>query len=674
MEAKSVAATHHPFSRWWAGFRGIFCVAILMQAVPSAYGETGTRQWTDDKGCAELSTVDLGRANGVLNWSGECEGDLRHGIGQLTVVGVERVVEIWTGAYRHGARIGHWGMESDRLKEQYFYPGGGQPAISRSIFNKATQDQTFEIRENDRYVSQPIKRYRVSRDTPLMQNPDNRSNPFQILRKNTFVITAASTSADRDYLRVLGTNQWPTPGYVKAADLQRPPDERDGTAMRQDFNALLPVPSVYQSLGYPDSRRFVRDAIFPPFTSMARLRIRRGDGTVSICSAAFAYALNVLVTAAHCVAADESKGLSGVAQITAEIVGDAGVPLEKIEGSVFAIGNRSEEGISARKEDWAVIRLAHPPRSPAVTPLRFIDDAMYYDTYRRDVMKLGFPADVAGSRLVASLCSSDVSGMHVQFMTYPPGRSPRGYFAIELRLACLTFPGDSGGPVLWFDSKDGTYAIAGIVSAISPANVRLGDDGKLVYSFPEHVRKVRAQQSRISRDFRMGDAVFISDGILAQERAVFSSNMINAVSRAIGLELESPQHKWKEISEDYRKTMSHDNREIRIRLMGLVRIADYIGENVAMHSDAAIFSPEMQGGLVKGERLPAWSSAGDVMSIPVNVFEGDVVTGGDKVNINAYLVGGSLVIADIDTGTIVGVSRDFLAQCILSKPICPHLE
>jgi len=363
-----------------------------------------------------------------------------------------------------------------------------------------------------------------------------------------------------------------------------------------------------------------------------------------------------------------------VAQITAEIVGDAGVPLEKIEGSVFAIGNRSEDGFSARKEDWAVIRLAHPPRSPAVTPLRFIDDAMYYETYRRDVMTLGFPADVAGLRLVASLCSTDVFGVHVQFMAYPSGRSPGGYFAIELSLACLTFPGDSGGPVLWFDSRDGTYAIAGIVSAISPANVRLDDDGKRVYTFPEHVREVRAKQSRISRDFRLGDAVFISDGIRSQEGAVFSSNMIQAVSRAIGSELESPQHRWKEISEDYRKTMSHDDREIKIRLTGLARIADYIGENMATHPDAVIFSPEMQGKLIKGERLPAWSSAGDVMPIPVDVFEGDVVTGGDKVNINAYLVGGSLVIADIDTGTIAGVSRDFLARCILSKPICPHLE
>ncbi|KAF7963697.1 hypothetical protein AWV80_06840 [Cupriavidus sp. UYMU48A] len=78
---------------------------------------------------------------------------------------------------------------------------------------------------------------------------------------------------------------------------------------------------------------------------------------------------------------------------------------------------------------------------------------MYYETYRRDVMKLGFPADVAGLRLVASLCSVDVFGMHVQFMEHPSGQSPRGYFAIELRSTCLTFPGDSGGPVLWFDSK-----------------------------------------------------------------------------------------------------------------------------------------------------------------------------------------------------------------------------
>ncbi len=360
--------------------------------------------------------------------------------------------------------------------------------------------------------------------------------------------------------------------------MQRPPNERDGAEMRQDFNSLIPVPSVYSSLGYPDNRRFVRDAIFPPFSSMARLRIRRADGVVSTCSAAFAYALNVLVTAAHCVGPDESKGRSKAVQITAEIVGDAGVTLEEIEGSAFAIGNKSEEGLSAEKEDWAVIKLAHLPRTLAVTPLKFIDDAMYYETYRRDVMKLGFPADVAGLRLVASLCGVDVFGMHVQFMEHPSGQSPRGYFAIELRSTCLTFPGDSGGPVLWFDSKDGTYAIAGIASATTPANVRLDDNGKPVFIFPAHVKEVRAKQRVLYNGLRLGDAVFMSDSLLPQEGAVFSSNMIKAVERAVGSKLESQQHRWREISDDYEKEMTRDNQEFRIRFTGLAKIATYIKE------------------------------------------------------------------------------------------------
>jgi V8-like Glu-specific endopeptidase len=674
MEANSLAATHPRSNRWRAGFRGIFCVAILLQALPSAYGETEKRQWTDDKGCSELSAVDLGASNGILNWSGECEGELRHGIGQLSLIDAGRVVETWFGAYRHGARIGHWGMESDRLKEQYFFLGDGQPSISRSVFDKVIKDNMFQIRENNQYVTRPIKRYRVSRDTPLLQNAGDTSSLLQILRKENFVITAADSSPDNNYVRVLGTNQWPVPGYVKAADLQRPPDERDGAEMRQDFNALLPVPSVYRSLGYPDNRRFARDAIYPPFTSMARLRIRRADGVVSTCSAAFAYALNVLVTAAHCVGPDDSKGRSKAAQITAEIVGDAGVPLEEVEGSVFAVGNKSEEGLSAEEEDWAVIKLARPPRTLSVTPLRFIDDAMYYETYERDVMKLGFPADVAGLRLVASLCSIDIFGTHVHFMAHPSGHSPRGYFAIELRSACLTFPGDSGGPVLWFDSKDGTYAIAGIVSATRPVNVELDDNGKRVYIFPEQVKEVRAKQKIIYNDFRLGDAVFMSGGLLPQEGAVFSSNMIKAVERAIGSELESSQHRWRALSDDYKIEMIGDNLAVKINLVGLSKIADYIKENLVMHPDAAIFSPEIQGKLVKGERFPSWSSSGDAMRIPVDIFEGDIVTGGDKANMNAYLVGGSLVITDIDTGTIAGVSRDFFARCLLSTPICPHME
>ncbi|ODV43434.1 hypothetical protein AWV79_17460 [Cupriavidus sp. UYMMa02A] len=203
---------------------------------------------------------------------------------------------------------------------------------------------------------------------------------------------------------------------------------------------------------------------------------------------------------------------------------------------------------------------------------------MYYETYRRDVMKLGFPADVAGLRLVASLCGVDVFGMHVQFMEHPSGQSPRGYFAIELRSTCLTFPGDSGGPVLWFDSKDGTYAIAGIASATTPANVRLDDNGKPVFIFPAHVKEVRAKQRVLYNGLRLGDAVFMSDSLLPQEGAVFSSNMIKAVERAVGSKLESQQHRWREISDDYEKEMTRDNQEFRIRFTGLAKIATYIKE------------------------------------------------------------------------------------------------
>ncbi len=81
-----------------------------------------------------------------------------------------------------------------------------------------------------------------------------------------------------------------------------------------------------------------------------------------------------------------------------------------------------------------------------------------------------------------------------------------------------------------------------------------------------------------------------------------------------------------------------------------------------------IFAPEIQWKFIKGEKLPSWSLSDDVMRIPVNIFDGDTVAGGGKSNLNAYLVGGSLVITDMDTDTIVGVSRDFLHDAY-----CPRL-
>jgi V8-like Glu-specific endopeptidase len=218
---------------------------------------------------------------------------------------------------------------------------------------------------------------------------------------------------------------------------------------------LRPVPPLWEKLGLADPRYFATDTVAHPFDAIARLRSRLG-----VCTAFFV-APDVVVSAGHCIPSRAPLEL----RVLIELGIDDG---ETIAAKLVAARRREGFG-GGLAEDWAVVKLTRLPRV-AVTPLHFHHGDAFADHAGLLVTAIGYPADlVAVARrdygYQAPVVSSCVASLPEARVDRQEERgAARLRSALRLHAPCITFPGDSGGPLLVWSAARGRYEVIGITS------------------------------------------------------------------------------------------------------------------------------------------------------------------------------------------------------------------
>jgi V8-like Glu-specific endopeptidase/rhodanese-related sulfurtransferase len=232
----------------------------------------------------------------------------------------------------------------------------------------------------------------------------------------------------------------------------------DGQA--PEMPGLQPVPQLWEPLGLHDPRSFARAPAAPPFDAIARLRTRLGT-----CSAFFV-SPQVLVSAGHCIPDRAPYDLS-------VLIERGRTQSETIEATLVQARRRVgfEAGLS---EDWAVVQLRSRPRV-AVTPLHFHHGEAFFGHAGLRVAAIGYPGDLTAvsqqllgyqapvvSACVAMLPESRADRMDEAGRAIAGGALARS--GLRLHPPCITFPGDSGGPLLVWSGARGRFEVVGITS------------------------------------------------------------------------------------------------------------------------------------------------------------------------------------------------------------------
>lgn len=255
-----------------------------------------------------------------------------------------------------------------------------------------------------------------------------------------------------------------------------------------------PPASPYMAAGIHRDNRFqVLKVTDSPARSIAYVKSREGGH----CTGVFALDNRVVVFAAHCIEASQSK------VFTISILDADGNTLESIPATVFAMGDLSgKEGVATdvtsarlwaqqnngsdfgrrtrRQEDWAVLKLERAPRVD-VEPLGFVDaQSSMFRIPQNDLrfLGLGFPGDIFFADQKARLIGVDCSVTGVSpIVVY------KRSFGLDLSTGpggdgCVTYGGMSGGPLLFYEPVVGRWRIVGLLAVSIPRFWFATEDGR----------------------------------------------------------------------------------------------------------------------------------------------------------------------------------------------------
>ncbi|MDZ4017373.1 trypsin-like peptidase domain-containing protein [Pseudomonas sichuanensis] len=208
---------------------------------------------------------------------------------------------------------------------------------------------------------------------------------------------------------------------------------------------LMPVPSLWRGIGIEEDRRFITDFSQPPYDALVQVKAQDGS-----CSGAVVGTPTLVVTAGHCVDKTDRKGKVQV------IFERSAEHKEVIPATLVSYQHKGGA-------DWALLRLRKAPATP-VTPLAFADSFDAARSAQLQVAAIGYPGDLfklSMARLgfvAPSLkqCTLDISrhSYNAQQRT------------ILFNHYCNIWFGDSGGPLLVWNSGNARFELLGVHAGV----------------------------------------------------------------------------------------------------------------------------------------------------------------------------------------------------------------
>lgn len=312
------------------------------------------------------------------------------------------------------------------------------------------------------------------------------------------------------------------------------------------------VPSPYAMLGIQDPRRIVPPHAGHPFDAVVGITVKRPNGTQDFCSGVILYERDLVATARHCVSAAlaEQRTTGGKPQILVRISQPGTSQAEVIDADLIEAGPMGlsswhdmrwpdDERKTVRKfpvaDDWAVLKLHHVPNR-AVEPLALIDDRDLYRPTQDFGIVAGFPFDVeGGTTLTAQVCPAISGSDYLVPLSHRDPYKTEQNFVYHHFLSCLGISGNSGGPLLWWDSNSKRYRVAGLV-VIGTVGARTSE-----IKSRQPVLAIRDLQPIVRRDgqreLRRGDGALIAESHIERGKAsavaVFPSALVNTLKEEL---------------------------------------------------------------------------------------------------------------------------------------------
>lgn len=278
-----------------------------------------------------------------------------------------------------------------------------------------------------------------------------------------------------------GDELYPQTGFIQLSRLGSfPPD-----ALPLPQGGYQAVEQFWQEWGIVDDRQLVVDLERHPFNAIVRVLSQGKErpptfgpfqwtgnlSGLSGCSGAFVYAKSLVLTAKHCIK-------DRIAPLTVRI--ERGRDrYEDIQAWVIDQGEYDGEG--KKFGDWAVLRLDREPRL-SVEPLEFAERMDWSMTAAYQGLVVGYPADMFAQ-------SKNALGFFAPTVTVcRPGTVSRTIEQMEImvHMPCGTFKGNSGGPLLIWESTAHKFRIVGVSSHLGS---RLGFGGLNAYEDSDQQRE-----------------------------------------------------------------------------------------------------------------------------------------------------------------------------------------
>lgn len=405
---------------------------------------------------------------------------------------------------------------------------------------------------------------------------------------------------------------------------------------------IKPVPSVLKEINVEEKRFVPLDPTQPPFSSIVALSIR-GDGQQReqriFCTGFFIESQTTIGTAGHCL---DHKKMSAVINNPRSGGLDIGVlkkdgSFEWIPARLSAIRNHTNDKIG----DWAVLTIERPPSSP-VQPLRLPTNGDWLKHGSMQVMTLGYGADIrhvvsktfGGIRFHGDICEMPLSAAKLIYTQYSKTGLPLAPSSMQVGLVdgqCISTNGDSGGPLIYWNSTKAQYEVIGINShsdyrSFVSIKENLTEDAKSIYE--KHMAKVKLDYESSESDtypYPPGAAVLIHlitkqrAGLKANQFWDLSSEFIAAVTLATIGKTIDPTEAFQSLTNGISGIgdVSDDNR-IDLHLEPLYQLHDY----KYLHRARRNFVRFKEVATLFDEKNQQKTTIGDVFDIELLVHNG----------------------------------------------------